>query len=340
MQPIMLARAAHLQAFTNVFQRIGAPVERELQTAGLPAVLDLQPGANIPVLPAIRFIQRSAYREDIGDVGFLASREQVFDRLSEEFILLSHSAPTLYARLRQFCELAPLENSNCRVSLLREGDDIRICNNLLGYPAMDGLQYSEWIQIMAVVEIIRKTVGPGWCPSEITFRSQFSPGESAFEHFPDARFLFGHRDTSIKAPAALLSQLLRRHQSDHGLPAASTPTHRLPAKAGLDFPGSLKAALRSYLPQGCPNIDLAAEIASTSVRTLQRSLAQFGLSYSGLVQQVRFEVAAELLEDPSLNSLDVALAVGYDDPSHFARAFRRVAGISPREYRRRQSVEI
>ena len=36
---------------------------------------------------------------------------------------------------------------------------------------------------------------------------------------------------------------------------------------------------------------------------------------------------------------DIASLPGYSDPSHFARAFRRLAGVSPREYLMSESVQ-
>ena len=326
MQPIILTRVAHVLAFTDVLHGIGAPVERELRKAGLPAMLESQPDAYIPLLPVLKFVQCIEYQEGINDIGFLASRQGHIDHLNKDFITVSESLPTLYARLQLLCRLVPIENTNCRVSLMREGDDIRIISNLVGYPDLDGLHYSEWVQIMAPIEIIRKTAGPNWHPSEITFQSHFSPCESALEQFPDTRFLFGQKDTSFKAPITLMSRPLRVQESNH----------REPLPVSLDFPGSLKLALHSYLQEGCPDIHLAAEMAGASVRTLQRRLAGFGMSYSSLVQQARFECAVDLLKDPTLKLLDIAQATGYEDASNFSRAFRRIAGVSPRKYRCQQ----
>jgi AraC-like DNA-binding protein len=52
-----------------------------------------------------------------------------------------------------------------------------------------------------------------------------------------------------------------------------------------------------------------------------------------VVDRARFDVASRLLTESDASSLEVAYATAYSDPSHFARAFRRIAGVSPREYR-------
>ncbi len=91
--------------------------------------------------------------------------------------------------------------------------------------------------------------------------------------------------------------------------------------------------LRSYLKDGYPPIGLAAELARTSVRSLQRELAQSGVSYSDLVQHVRFEQATRLLAQDRTKVIDVALSLGYEDASHFSRAFKRITGVSPRQFR-------
>jgi len=49
----------------------------------------------------------------------------------------------------------------------------------------------------------------------------------------------------------------------------------------------------------------------------------------------RIERAKLLLADPDRSITDVVLATGYTASSNFATAFRRVTGLTPREYRRR-----
>jgi len=56
--------------------------------------------------------------------------------------------------------------------------------------------------------------------------------------------------------------------------------------------------------------------------------------YEWLIQQ-RISRARELLSDPSLPITDIALTVGYGNPSAFTAGFRRVVGMTPSEYRNR-----
>lgn len=332
MSSIMLARAAHVQMFTNLLQRIGAPVTQELAKIGLPSVPDIDPNNYVPVLPALRFFKRMEAREGIDDLGFRASTGETLDCLDSGCAQVLLSAPTLYSRFKLFEKLARAENTNCRVTVIREGCQIRVCNDLVGYPDLNGLRYSEWIQIIVMVEIIRTTTGTGWSPTEITFQSRFRPCDQARRAFSNTRFITGQPHSSITVPAALISRNLRTSPSDRSTHSDAVPSHAALTK--LDFPATLKLTLRSYLAAGHPNIELASEIACTSVRTLQRRLSRFGIDYKTLVQQTRFEVATELLEDQGLNMDEIANATGYSDGTHFARAFRQIAGVSPSEYRR------
>jgi AraC-like DNA-binding protein len=76
-----------------------------------------------------------------------------------------------------------------------------------------------------------------------------------------------------------------------------------------------------------------------SVRTLQRRLQDECLTYARVVAQTRFDAAQRMLDDPDRKVIDVALDLGYSDPSHFTRAFGRWAGVAPREFRRLRSAD-
>jgi len=61
-----------------------------------------------------------------------------------------------------------------------------------------------------------------------------------------------------------------------------------------------------------------------------------GVSPSRYQINLRINVARQLLRETKKNVVDVALDVGYTNPSHFAELFRRETGMSPSEYRRQR----
>ena len=67
-------------------------------------------------------------------------------------------------------------------------------------------------------------------------------------------------------------------------------------------------------------------------RALQRRLTDEGLSYRDLLDEVRYEAAIDHMQETDNSITDIANLLGYSDPSHFARAFRRMSGVSPGEY--------
>ncbi len=112
----------------------------------------------------------------------------------------------------------------------------------------------------------------------------------------------------------------------------------LPARGSetRDFDRRVRQIVAAMLVDGSPRVHRVAGSVRTSARTLQRRLQGAGLTYAGVVQQVRFEVASQMLRDPARKIGDVARTLGYSDPSHFTRAFQRWTGLTPRDFRRRQ----
>lgn len=103
--------------------------------------------------------------------------------------------------------------------------------------------------------------------------------------------------------------------------------------SSFSFTNSLNLLILSQLTDGYPGVALIAKALGMSTRSLQRQLAQKHMSYSLLVEQVRFNQAIHLLQDPDLKLIDIAFRLGYEDQANFTRAFRRWTGISPSQYR-------
>ncbi|HIT07487.1 MAG TPA: AraC family transcriptional regulator [Candidatus Merdivicinus faecavium] len=63
--------------------------------------------------------------------------------------------------------------------------------------------------------------------------------------------------------------------------------------------------------------------------------AELGLAPAQFLMRYRVSEAAALLRGSSLTIGEVAASCGFRDPLYFSRVFRRIQGVSPREYARR-----
>jgi AraC-like DNA-binding protein len=79
---------------------------------------------------------------------------------------------------------------------------------------------------------------------------------------------------------------------------------------------------------------MLARALAVSPRQLERAYDEIGLTtFAAHLRAVRLRNAAELLAHQPLTVTDVARLVGYRQPSHFVKAFRRRFGITPGAFR-------
>jgi len=91
--------------------------------------------------------------------------------------------------------------------------------------------------------------------------------------------------------------------------------------------------IRGALSSGNCSIENCAAKLAICVRTLQLQLSDSGLNFSDILEQQRFELAKNYLEQQRLGLDDVACMLGYAEQSSFGRAFKRWTGLTPRQYR-------
>ena len=96
-----------------------------------------------------------------------------------------------------------------------------------------------------------------------------------------------------------------------------------------------RVAIIDHLPDGEPSRREVASELAMSERTLARRLSDREYTFSGLVDEVRGQLAKEYLRQSRFSVTDVAFLLGFSDQSNFARAFKRWTDESPTEFRSR-----
>ncbi len=101
---------------------------------------------------------------------------------------------------------------------------------------------------------------------------------------------------------------------------------------GDKFWPRLRQAIVRRLPLGELKIEAVASDMKSSVRSLQRHLADRDSSFTTEVKNIRSELAMRYLDDETLSITDVAFLLGFNDQGAFSNAFKQWNGISPSSY--------
>ena len=96
-----------------------------------------------------------------------------------------------------------------------------------------------------------------------------------------------------------------------------------------NFERSVAVVLRGMLNGDTPTLEGLSRRSGMSTRTLQRRLAEAGLTFQGLLRDVRREMSDELLARSDYSQSDIAFLLGYSEVSAFSHAYRSWTGRPP-----------
>ncbi len=225
--------------------------------------------------------------------------------------------------------------------LINEGFDLEIkLKGKFGFvelknpadPKMLPFHYVDFV-FACVLSRIRFCATLDWVPLEIqlTVREPKDPSEYfqafgapiKFNHDIN-RIVFERDSLEIQQPNAdpYLCEMLDIH--------AKHLIQRLPPEKDVLY--ELGRILREKLPHGEIDLNSMAKEMSMSRRSLQRRLKNQGVSYRKVLNQTRFEIARELLNQKDVSAEEIAGMVGYSEKSSFYRAFKQWTSKTPRDF--------
>jgi AraC-like DNA-binding protein len=183
--------------------------------------------------------------------------------------------------------------------------------------------------------MIRALIDEDWRPERILLRGEPIERHRTVEVFEDCQ-VSSHPDyTALGFPTEFLS---RRLASPHPVGELDERDIWLSAPDGSSqVVDSLHRLVASRF--GCgnlPTLDHIALIVGVSPATLKRHLDCAGTTYGGLLDRMRFDAACDMLSIAQISIKEIAHELAYSGTNNFVRSFRRMTGMTPGEYRRRE----
>jgi len=248
--------------------------------------------------------------------------------------LMLHSE-TLGAALRGLVADLSVQDRIVVPTLEVEGDTA-IFSYAVYQPGMESADQITDGAIACTVNAIRALLGADWAPMEVLLpRGQPADTEPYRRHFR-APVRFDHEMAALVLPRRCLE--LRIAGADPLLRAMlEERIKQLKDAQGSEFLDDIRRLLRMRLTSNHHSADDIAGLLAMHRRTLSRRLHDGGIGYRAITNEVRFEIARQLLGDTEVPLAQIAAALDYSEASAFTRAFRRWSGETPTAWRARHS---
>jgi AraC-like DNA-binding protein len=278
----------------------------------------------------MQFLQDIVIREKFPEMSALASldergqikRNQPVTQLEVELL----TAPSLYSGLQSFCSQYTRYWSRLRFWLRETERHVWFCS-LLPVSAFErGREQQVQSRIIRIIGLIEQYLGFRWRPDALVLECAL-PSRLMVEAMDSPRVIVNAGYSAVPIPTRLLANSGPLDRSD-GRTCGNDGT-----RDEWNWMQSLRAVMPEYVVDKQPSIAQIADLAHVSGRTLQRELASQGTSFRELLDSARFVVARRKLAQPDLKIEEIGSMLGYTQPTHFSRAFRRFAGQTPSQYR-------
>lgn len=318
-----------LSPFTNYLRSFGVGVEPGLARAKLPVACLDNHGMYVASHAFWNFGYKMERKEGIEGLGFLAGEFAGADLVAASFRRVLETAPTLYQGMFLLQKELYTETSGTQVNFTQfNNGNLRIFYSTTFGPEHPGYDTFILFALSGLLEIIRVYAGSDWTPSKIGLRLKHPPERVLREKLPQTKINVMQYNYIDVDAASLGSPPVFRVQNNKNLLTQTDET------SALDLRNSVRKLLAGYNTQNPPGIELIAEFSSISVRTLQRRLSETGSNFRVLLNEAKYQSAICLLQSTTLPIADIAQQLGYGNPTHFSRAFARIAGVSPGIFRK------
>ncbi|SLN28529.1 HTH-type transcriptional regulator VirS [Roseovarius albus] len=325
-------RLSHLAAELKRRTNDPTALPRALQAANL-SKNDLgQEGHQIYAEDEARFIQEAV--AIVQDKTFAATAGLNFTKNTSIPVYIAKCSENLRSALQNASRYTVLADGHFTYHTETSEDDVTII--LCEYnPFLEFGDRVREFMVFTILTAMRNLTGRSFNLREIKFSHEPPDCHDAIARLAKCPVVFGARRTELKLSNAILDlplttydPSLLRHLERYGdslLAELKQPEPSLRLR--------VEALLIDHLPERLlPAPEVAAELGLSS-RTFTRRLSQAGLTFSGILDELRGKLAKTYLAQSETSISQIAFLLGYADQAAFTTAFKRWSGQTPKAYR-------
>lgn len=323
-------RAASTMALQPLLQQLGVDLHQALAESGLPLGMFDHPDNLVPFRDGSRLLGLCADRSGCAHLGLLIGRHSPLESLG---ILadLAKAAPDVRSALYLLVRYLKLSDG-CGLLALHESSRFAHFSYALYEP---GVERAEVVYDLAMAwqwTILRALCGNRWLPHEVLLTRRRPADIRPYRSFLRAPLRFDCDESAVVFDKQWLDRPL--HSADpRRLNALQAQARAIEAQSTGDLPARVRQVMRRQLYNGGSSMHQVAGELGMHRRTLDRHLKDQGLSFRALGDELRFEMARQLLSTTRMQVVEVAQSLHYANAGAFSTAFRRWSGSSPSQWR-------
>ena len=307
-----------------------------LKRAGLTIEQIDDPDVRLTVQSQIRFLDLAADALHDPLLGFHLARDFELREVGLLYYVLA-SSDMLDDALQRAARYSTTVNEG--VSLrYREANDIRVVLEYVGVARHSDRHQIEFF-MTTLVRCSRQLSGLHLLPHSVKLTHRREEDYAPLNAFFGCDVEFGAdvdevafdraaKDMRLIGADPYLNELLTRYCEEA---LAQRAGH------GRTMRSDVENAIAPLLPHGKARVGEVARRLGMSQRTLARRLASEGLTFGGVFDQLRADLARRHIREPRLSISQIAWLLGYQEASAFSHAFKRWTGRTPREMRSQES---
>jgi AraC-like DNA-binding protein len=323
-------RVGSAHAIPALLRSLGADPADVLAEVGFDVELLDHPDNRMSFAARSRLVAHCAARTGCPHFGLLVGQQNGLQSLGLVGLLVRYS-PDVETALRNLVHHMHLHVQGAAYTLAVDGSVASLSYEIFE-PNSEARDQVADGAVAAICRVVRELCGPDWRPVEARFAHRQPADVGPFRRYFRVPLRFDAEQNAISFSAYWLK---------HSLPEADPELRRLlqdqidalEAQFGDPFPDQVRRVLRTALLTGHGSADQIASLFSVHSRSLNRRLAAYGTSFRQLLDECRYELARQLLDDSTMQAGEIAGLLDYAAPGVFTRAFRRWSGTTPSEWR-------
>jgi AraC-like DNA-binding protein len=325
-------RSGSLTNFPEVARRAGLDPDRLLREFGLPQGCLSEPDLMIPVEPVRQLLEVAAQRSGVEAFGLQMAEARRLSSLGPLGMLVREQ-PTLREAVEAFVHYSRLLNEALFLALEESGDVLVLREELIvGHSG--SVRQSTELAIGVTFQMLRSFLGPEWKPRRVCFAHDAPRNRSVHTRVFGRDVEFGQDFNGI-----VCSRRDLLVANPHADPIMAGYARKLleesrPADAQQLAPKVRQLAVMQLTSGRC-TIERVAQLLGVDRRTVHRRLSQESQSFTGIVDEVRRELATRYMADRGRTLAEISSLLGFAAPSGFSRWYKQQFGATAADGRAR-----